>query len=600
MITIILRHSTINNNSGSKYLAQAFSVQVNNINKYSSNRGISIPPGRAFSSAAIKATSFQTMITSTASNSIKYSPPPPLYCHGTCRPATSMKMTIKGVHRYYSNAGPPSLRLSSMLQQRKFSFATTNQGTGPGQKGGVGNALRMTNALNNNHRSENASSSLVADSDLYDTFNDYEEDEDYEEGSNGENENDNTNSASNDDENHEPYNEVVLFAQRLQRSIERTKSTITKKNNSLQNELDKAKNLEQIMKRANLIISNLYQFSGTGAIESKDGNNNNNSDGSTFIVQDWENDGEEIELVLNTKEYDSPQEEADALFSKARKMKRGSKVVEDLLVKTQESLDILEEAEMDLKPILEADVDIDMDIDEGRIHIILERLERSSSKTGFVMIKDSSSDDGRARKMRSQNKGRQGSSRQTRYQPSFRRFLSPNGCIVLVGKNRRDNEAICFQVARGDDIWFHSRGCPGAHVLLQIRRGSPRPTDECMQFAANLAAFYSDARTERKAPVTTASPKHIQKPRGAPPGAVKLREELNTITGYPADVSDELKIAREESGVIWDEAGSRSLGGKARNRKRTKEATKQSIAKKKAGKKSRKMRRADEGSDSFW
>ena len=65
---------------------------------------------------------------------------------------------------------------------------------------------------------------------------------------------------------------------------------------------------------------------------------------------------------------------------------------------------------------------------------------------------------------------------------------------------------------------------------------------------------------------------------------MKLREELNTTTGYPADVSDELKIAREESGVIWDEAGSRSLGGKARNRKRTKEATKQSIAKKKAGK----------------
>ena len=79
-----------------------------------------------------------------------------------------------------------------------------------------------------------------------------------------------------------------------------------------------------------------------------------------------------------------------------------------------------------------------------------------------------------------------------------------------MGKNRRDNEAICFQVAKGDDIWMHARGQPGAHVLLQIRRGSPRPTDECMKFAANLAAFYSDARTERKAPVTTASPKHIQ------------------------------------------------------------------------------------------
>jgi len=234
-------------------------------------------------------------------------------------------------------------------------------------------------------------------------------------------------------------------------------------------------------------------------------------------------------------------------------------------------------------------------LDEGRLHLLVDRMERTASKTGFLMVDAQPAPSGA--KKRSNR-----SSRSSKQQNTFRKFLSPGGCIVLVGRNRRDNEAICFQVARGDDIWFHSRGCPGAHVLLQVRRGSPRPTDECIQFAANLAAFYSDARTERKAPITTASSKHIQKPRGAPLGAVKVREELSTVIGFPTDVDDELKEARERSGVIWDESGSRSLGGKAKNRKKTKENTKQSMAKKRAEKKAKrksKQNGPDDTSD-FW
>lgn len=97
-------------------------------------------------------------------------------------------------------------------------------------------------------------------------------------------------------------------------------------------------------------------------------------------------------------------------------------------------------------------------------------------------------------------------------------------------------------------LFISSRGLPGAHVLLQQRRGSPVATEACRQFAANLAIFYSDARTERRAPVTVAAPKHIQKPRNAPLGAVKIREELMTMVGCPDDVPVELKEARDESG----------------------------------------------------
>jgi predicted ribosome quality control (RQC) complex YloA/Tae2 family protein len=86
-------------------------------------------------------------------------------------------------------------------------------------------------------------------------------------------------------------------------------------------------------------------------------------------------------------------------------------------------------------------------------------------------------------------------------------------------------------------------------VLILQRRGDPVATPECWQLAADLAAFYSDARTERKADVTVAEPKHVQKPRGAPLGAVKLREEAQVLTGYPENVPEDLKEQRIQSGL---------------------------------------------------
>ena len=347
------------------------------------------------------------------------------------------------------------------------------------------------------------------------------------------------------------------FVQALGTSIQKTLQKQRNIQSSLLSELEKAQSLESTMKRANLILANLYQM----------------PHGTTVVtVQDWDLDGQDVELTLNSKEYSSAQEEADALFSLAKKMKRGSVVVKELLERVESALEVLVDSEIDFDAAMEEE---DSDLIQARLNIILDRLERSSKITGFRIISTNTKQNDSKKANRPGKK-----KKSTRPEPTFRKFKSPSGCIVLVGRNRRDNEALCFQVSRGDDVWMHSRGCPGAHVLLQIRRGSPRPTDQDFQFAADLAAFYSDARTERKAAVTTADAKHIQKPRGAPLGAVKVRQERETWVGYPENVDEELKVAREQSGVAWDESGSRSLGGKAKNRKYTKEVAKQTQAKK--------------------
>ena len=357
-----------------------------------------------------------------------------------------------------------------------------------------------------------------------------------------------------DDDTNNSQSTILLNA--LTKSVQSALNNITKKTTSLQRELDKAQKLEETMHRANLIVSNLYRLPpGT----------------TTAEVEDWEgNDGEIVELVLNTKEHASFQEESDALFAMARKMKRGSIVVEELLQKSIEGEEILKDAMLDLNSMTQM-------IDEGTLILIQERLERSSKQTGFKSptLDESTNATQKSRSNSNKpNKRKNDKSGGSTNKPNPRVLTSPSGHRVLVGRNRRDNEAISLHLSKPTDIWMHSRGCPGAHVLLCCRRGSPEITDVDLQFAADLAAFYSDARTERKSPITTCSPKHITKPRGAPLGAVSIRQEGKTLVGRPDNVSDDLKDAREKSGAAWDEMGYRKLGTRSKNKKRTAEVEK--------------------------
>lgn len=359
----------------------------------------------------------------------------------------------------------------------------------------------------------------------------------------------------------------------LNKSVESALNGINKKNASLKRELEKAESLESTMARTNLIISNLYRLPpGTKSAE----------------VEDWDRGGEVVELILNTNDFNSAQEEADALFVAARKMKRGSAIIMDLMEELTTAKDILRDAKQDLDAAESRATEDSEDIDEGILVLVQERLERTSAQTNFQAP---NINDEQEQKQQLATGGSRKQSSNRKYEPNFRELRSPSGLKILIGRNRRDNEAICFQAARRDDIWMHARGVPGAHVLLCVRRGGPKPLTEDLQFAANLAAFYSDARTETKAPITTAEPKHIQKPRGAPPGAVKLRQEGQTLAGRPADVPEELKSAREESGGAWDEMGYRKLGTRAKNKKRTAVVEKRKSAKIRAEKKEKNKRR---------
>jgi predicted ribosome quality control (RQC) complex YloA/Tae2 family protein len=279
----------------------------------------------------------------------------------------------------------------------------------------------------------------------------------------------------------------------------------------------------------------------------------------------------EVELILDAQ-YDSASAEADALFARARKLKRGSKVVSDLLEQTADAWNLLQEAQVDLQSALDAN-----EVDHGRLALVQDRLTRSFRATNFRIPSETDSRSSATSSSSSNTSRRQSKPEIGTPTSNIRKLQSPGGCTVLVGRNRRGNENLSLAIARGQDIWMHSRGCPGAHVLIQNRRGGPTPTDECLQFAADLAIFYSDLRSENKAPVTAAEPKHLSKPRGAPLGAIKIREEWKTFVGRPDQVPEELKVAREESGQSNEYRSS----DKAKHRRRTKQVAEEEKAKRK-------------------
>ena len=104
-----------------------------------------------------------------------------------------------------------------------------------------------------------------------------------------------------------------------------------------------------------------------------------------------------------------------------------------------------------------------------------------------------------------------------------RRFTSPDGMEVLVGRTARDNDALTFQFASQRDFWLHVAGCPGSHVIVRNPEWLSSLPRETLRFAAVLAARHSKARSAGQVSVHVAQVKDVTKPKGAPPGQVSLK-----------------------------------------------------------------------------
>ncbi|WP_282943383.1 NFACT RNA binding domain-containing protein [Paenibacillus sp. RC67] len=100
--------------------------------------------------------------------------------------------------------------------------------------------------------------------------------------------------------------------------------------------------------------------------------------------------------------------------------------------------------------------------------------------------------------------------------PALSCFTSSEGIPIYVGKNNTQNEYLTNRLAQSADTWLHTKDIPGSHVVIR----SPQFGEQTLHEAAQLAAYFSQAKESSQVPVDFTFIKHVRKPNGAKPGFV--------------------------------------------------------------------------------
>lgn len=105
----------------------------------------------------------------------------------------------------------------------------------------------------------------------------------------------------------------------------------------------------------------------------------------------------------------------------------------------------------------------------------------------------------------------------------FRHFNFEN-YDIYVGKSAANNDELTIKFAKPNDIWLHARGVPGSHTVIRVTN-KDKVKKEVIEFAASLAAYYSQSRKASLVPVIYTEKKYVRKPKGANPGSVIVQKE---------------------------------------------------------------------------
>lgn len=178
----------------------------------------------------------------------------------------------------------------------------------------------------------------------------------------------------------------------------------------------------------------------------------------------------------------TPNQNAQRYFKRYQKLKEAVKYLTDLIEETKATILYLESVETVLN---QAGLE---EIAEIREELI---------QTGFIRRKQ-------REKIQKRKKPEQ--------------YLASDGkTIIYVGRNNLQNEELTFKMARKEELWFHAKDIPGSHVVIS---GNLDPSDEVKTDAAELAAYFSQARLSNLVQVDMIEVKKLNKPTGGKPGFV--------------------------------------------------------------------------------
>ena len=258
--------------------------------------------------------------------------------------------------------------------------------------------------------------------------------------------------------------------QALIKHLTNTRNRVARKIQVQQKELRDAQNREQYRINGDLITANLYQM----------------QKGQKSLTAVNYYDPELKELTVALDPLLTPQQNAAKYYKKYTKAKTADKVLTEQLEQGRSELDYLES--------------------------VLESLQRAEGERDLNEIRQELEDGGY---LRAQKQGKKPVKRQ---KPQPMEFRSTEGLRISVGRNNTQNDQLTCKQAGKSDLWFHTQGIHGAHVILWTEGGTP--DEESVTEAAMLAAWFSQGRGGGKIAVDYTPVKYVKKPVGARPGMV--------------------------------------------------------------------------------
>lgn len=119
---------------------------------------------------------------------------------------------------------------------------------------------------------------------------------------------------------------------------------------------------------------------------------------------------------------------------------------------------------------------------------------------------------------------------------AFREY-EVNGFTILCGRNNVQNDRLTKSLS-GDDVWLHAKAYHSAHVGI-IANGKA-PDDKTLAVAAEICAYYSDARENGKVPIDYTEKRNVKKPNGAVAGYFEYTNQKTILVAPSAH--EEIKI----------------------------------------------------------
>ena len=188
----------------------------------------------------------------------------------------------------------------------------------------------------------------------------------------------------------------------------------------------------------------------------------------------------------------SPSENVQQYFKRYTKAKRGRSVINRLIADYTAEQEVLRAHAQDVEKVI-------------TLEALLE-IRSEFTKMGWI------------------KSGKQGKKKGIR-ETTFRKFTSPNGFQMYVGRNSKENDLLLRQIATARDMWLHAKQIHGSHVIIRNPENRPDIPMPTLQQAAQIAAFFSKARHTSYAPVDYTWARYVVKPKGSAPGFVTYTRE---------------------------------------------------------------------------